>query len=139
MAGWLPHKSMEESQTILNMFMDEKKTLAIEFDGKVIGSLGIERYREKEFPELDPLWGRALGYVLSKTYWGRGLMPEAVKAVINWLFAEAELDFVIISHFDWNTQSARVIEKCGLQYIKTTVTNTRLGTSETTRNYILRR
>ena len=28
MAGWLPHKSLEESQEILNLFIDEKKTFA---------------------------------------------------------------------------------------------------------------
>ena len=30
MAGWLPHKNMEESQKILDMFIAEKKTFAIE-------------------------------------------------------------------------------------------------------------
>lgn len=120
MAGWIPHKSVEESRKILSFFIDEKKTFALEYNGKVIGSLGIEKYNEENNPELADLQGREIGYVLSKDYWGRGLMPEAVKAVIDWLFAEIGLDFIMIGHFDWNSQSRRVIEKCGFQYVKQT-------------------
>lgn len=55
MAGWLPHKDREESAKILQLFISEKKTFAIEYDGKVIGSLGIELYDEKKFPEFQEL------------------------------------------------------------------------------------
>lgn len=113
MAGWLPHKSMEESRQIIEMFMREKKTFAIEKDGKVIGSVGIEEYNEKELPEFDALYGREIGYVLSKEYWGQGLTPEAVKRVIQYLFDEEKLDFIVCAHFLWNDQSRRVQEKCG--------------------------
>ena len=75
--------------------------------------------------------------MLSKAYWGQGLMPEAVKAVINWLFSEEKLDFIIVGHFDRNAQSRRVIEKCGFQYIKTTKFETRYDTVENSMEYIL--
>ena len=42
MAGWKPHESKEESQKILDMFIGHKKTFALEYQGKVIGSLGVE-------------------------------------------------------------------------------------------------
>ena len=58
------------------MFIDEKKTLALEFEGKAIGSIGIERYDEEQLPEMAPLRCREIGYVLSKDYWGRGLMAR---------------------------------------------------------------
>lgn len=137
MAGWLPHKSPEETKTILDSFITKKKTFALEYQGKVIGSLGIETYNEENFPELDALRGRSIGYVLSKDFWGRGLMPEAVKAVIEYLFETVGLDFILISHFQWNRQSARVIEKNGLQPMKTTIHETRFGTKETTIENIL--
>lgn len=137
MAGWLPHENKDTSQAILSSFIAHKKTFAIELCGKIIGSLGIECYKEAAYPELDALQGRELGYVLSKDYWGKGLMPEAVRAVIDYLFATENLDFVIISHFQWNKQSARVIEKCGLQYVKTSTHETHLGTQEATLEYIL--
>ena len=82
MAGWIPHKSREVSANILNRFIAGGKTFAIEMDGKVIGSLGVERYRESFYPEFAQLRGREIGYVLSKDYWGQGLMPEAVNAVL---------------------------------------------------------
>ena len=81
--------------------------------------------------------GREIGYVLSKDYWGRGLMPEAVKAVIQYLFEVENLDFIIAGHFKRNTQSARVIQKCGFAYIKTIPYETQYGTTETSVEHIL--
>lgn len=137
MAGWNPHRSMEESQAILNSFIRHKKTFALEYEGKVIGSLGIEEYSEENYPELSSRLGREIGYVLSRDYWGKGLMPEAVQAVIHWLFESEHLDFIIVGHFDWNRQSRRVVEKCGFRYIKTTKFETRYDTVETSLEYIL--
>ena len=122
---------------ILGSFIKHKKTFALEYKGKVIGSLGIEEYSEENYPDLDALQGREIGYVLSKAYWGQGLMPEAVSAVIDWLFNEVQLDFIIVGHFDRNAQSKRVVEKCGFQYIKTTKFETRYDTVENSMEYIL--
>lgn len=127
MAGWTPHKNIEESRMILQMFIDEKKTFAIEYNGKVIGSLGIEEYAEEKLPEFDDRYGREIGYVLSKDYWGRGLMPEAVKAVIDYLFHEIKLDFLICCHYIGNDQSRRVQEKCGFVHYKLIKSETRYG------------
>ena len=137
MAGWLPHDSIDVSRTILDSFIKHKKTFAIEFEGKVIGSLGVEKYKEEQYPELAELEGREIGYVLSKAYWGQGLMPEAVQAVIRYLFDRENLDFLLVGHFEWNRQSARVIEKCGFLYIKSLDHTTRFETVERTRDYIL--
>ena len=137
MAGWKPHRNLEESRMILNSFILHKKTFALEYQGKVIGSLGIEEYSEENYPELSSRLGREIGYVLSRDYWGKGLMPEAVQAVIRWLFDEEHLDFIIVGHFDWNRQSRRVVEKCGFRYIKTTKFETRYDTVENSLEYIL--
>ena len=139
MAGFLPHKDLEESRRILGHFIDGKKTFALEYQGKVIGSLGIEQYSEEHYPELSNISGREIGYVLSKDYWGQGLMPEAVKAVIRYLFEQVKLDFILVGHFEWNRQSARVIEKCGFQYIKSRPYETRYGTVENSEESILYR
>ncbi len=139
MAGWTPHKDMEESKRILSHFIDGNHVFALEYHGKVIGSLGIESYREDLYPELDHLQGRELGYVLSKDYWGQEIMPEAVQAIIEWLFKEQRLDFVMVGHFDFNKQSRRVIEKCGFHYLKTRPYETRYNTIENCLEYILYR
>ena len=137
MAGWKPHSSIEESKIILSMFIEGKKTFALVYHGKVIGSLGIEKYCENHYPELNDKRGREIGYVLSKEFWGMGLMPEAVRAVIDWLFQSVRLDFIIVGHFDWNNRSRRVVEKCGFRYIKTVDLETRFESVEKTHEYIL--
>lgn len=50
MAGWSHHKTIEETQAVLTAFISGKKTFAIERGGKVIGSLGIEKYDEEKLP-----------------------------------------------------------------------------------------
>ena len=127
MAGWLPHRSLAESQAILTMFIAEKKTLALEYEGRVIGSLGIEDYDEEALPEFADKRGREIGYVLSKDYWGRGLMPEAVTAVMDYLYNEIGLDFIICCHFTDNAASWRVQQKCGFAHYKLIQSETRYG------------
>lgn len=93
MAGWIPHKSIEESRMILTMFIQEKKTLALELKetGRVIGSIGLEE-PEPNDPHGEEKQGREIGYVLGKDYWGRGLMPEAVREVIRYCFDVLRFD-----------------------------------------------
>ncbi len=84
LAGWQHHENKDISQRILDSFISEDKTFAIclKSNNKVIGSLGIEKYGlEDKLTEFNNLKGREIGYVLSKDYWGQGLMPEAVKAI----------------------------------------------------------
>ena len=139
MAGWLPHESREKSQEILNHFIEGKKTFALEYAGKAIGSLGIERYDEQRFPELESKKGREIGYVLSRDYWGQGLMPEAVREVIRYLFEDVSLDFITCGHFLSNRQSARVQEKCGFRHYAYGEFHTRMGTVEPDEMNILTR
>ena len=136
--GWSPHKSMEESEQILKMFMQEKKTFALQLkeNDKVIGSIGLEM-RDEDLGISENLMGREIGYVLNKDFWGRGLMPEAVKAVIAYCFRELHFDWLTCGHFVWNDQSRRVVEKCGFQYVKDVIHETRFGTEEPTKLYIL--
>ncbi len=132
MAGWKPHENIDISKRILDSFIQEKKTFALVYkaNNKVIGSLGIEEYKEKYLPELDDKRGREIGFVLSKEYWGQGLMPEAVNAVIDYCFNTLNLDFLTCGYFLGNTRSKRVQEKCGFTPIKQIQYTTRMGTTE---------
>lgn len=127
MAGWLPHKSLEESQKILKTFIEHKKTFAIVYNNKVIGSLGIEKYNEEVLPEFDNFKACELGFVLSKEYWGKALMQEAIKEVIKYLFDIIKLDLIVCCHFLSNNQSKRVQEKCGFKYYKNCMYTTYYG------------
>lgn len=79
MAGWKHHENIDESQKILNLFIDNDKVFAIclKENNKVIGTVGVEKYGlEDALTEFDNYYGRELGYVLSKNYWEKVLCPN---------------------------------------------------------------
>ncbi len=132
-AGWKHHENIAETTQILEMFIKEKKTFAVVLkeNNKVIGSIGIEKYgREESLSEFFDYKGREIGFVLSKDYWGQGLMPEALKGVIEYCFNELDYDFLLCGHFDFNTQSARVQEKLGFIPYRRLLFETRMDTQE---------
>lgn len=138
-AGWKHHESIEESKSILEHFIQTKKTFALvdKTTRKVIGSLGIENYKEALLPELKVFMGREIGCVLAKEYWGKGLMPEAVSRVIKYLFSVVNLDFIVYVHFQQNLRSKRVCEKNGFRFVKTFLSETQLGDKFPSNLYIL--
>ena len=117
-AGWKPHENIGESREILEKFVKSNNEFAIVLkeNGKAIGSMGfeIDRTHNENLGK-----GRELGYVLSHDYWGRGLMPEAVRGALKYVFEEREYDYFAVAHFPFNQRSKRVIEKCGFRYQKT--------------------
>ena len=139
MAGWNPHTSIQESKTILEMFIKGKKTFALELkeNHKVIGSLGLETLSLSLSDEYENLVGREIGYVLSKDYWGKGLMPEAVNRVIKFCFEKENYDYLMCSHSVINSQSKRVIEKSGFRFIKENTRITRNGDEHISLYYVL--
>lgn len=141
-AGWKHHESLEESKKILDMFIAEHRTFAIvdKSCGKVIGSVGIEKADENNFgKEITEKNVNEVGYVLAKDYWGRGLMTEAVKAVIAFMFNRLNCDIVTCGHFINNDRSRRVIEKCGFKYYGEWEYRTRTGNVYKSKSYVLTR
>ena len=120
MAGWLPHTSLEETRRILERFIQKGNVFALadRASGKVIGSLGLHRSWAAEEPAYAALRVKEIGYALSKEYWGRGLMTEAVRAALRFCFEECGLDAVTAAHYAENTRSRRVIEKGGFAFVR---------------------
>ena len=120
MAGWKHHDSIEVSKEILQSFISEKNVFAIIYkeNNKVIGSLGLHKSWANDESGYAHFKIKEIGYVLSKAYWGKGLMPEAVTTVIKFCFDKCKLDALTIGHFSSNNQSKRVIEKCGFTFVK---------------------
>lgn len=127
MAGWLPHKDKDESLAILKMFIDKKITFAIEYEGKVIGSSGIELYNEEALPEFDSKKGREIGLVIAKDYWNRGFGKEALKAILDYLFFEVGVDFVVAGYFVENLRSKNMQASVGFKPYKEFLRKTRYG------------
>ena len=128
-AGWEYHKSIEESEKILNMFIGNKDdyALVLKETNKVIGSFGFHNSvwidEDNSFKDLSYV---TPGYVLAKDYWGKGLMPEALNAVIKYLFDNDIVEAIAISHFLENDRSRRVIEKAGFRFIREGTHRTRI-------------
>ncbi|SFJ94968.1 MULTISPECIES: GNAT family N-acetyltransferase [unclassified Bacillus (in: firmicutes)] len=115
-AGWAPHKNIEESKSIINMFIENGDSYAIvlKSENKVIGGLGLhDRIPDESLKDLKQ---REIGYVLNPKYWGKGYVPEVVNTVIKYGFEEMKLAIIWCGHYDFNLKSKRVVEKCGFNY-----------------------
>jgi len=85
----------------------KKLTLAIEVEGKAVGSVGIH-------PQNDVYRKSGeLGYWLGETYWGRGIVSEATNAIVHNAFENLDLNRIYACVFVQNAASMRVLEKCG--------------------------
>ena len=89
-----------------------------------------------EYAKVDGV-GRKIGYVLSKDYWGKGLMSEAVNRVIKFCFEKENYDYLMCSHSVINSQSKRVIEKSGFRFVKENTRITRTGDEHISLYYVL--
>ena len=82
-------------------------SLAIEVDREAVGGIGlvpgsdVERYTAE------------IGYWLGQSYWGRGIVTEAVMMVTEAAFREQNLLRIFAVPFADNVASARVLEKAG--------------------------
>lgn len=115
-AGWPPHKTEQESKEVIRYFLQNKNSYAIVWkeENKVIGSIGF--HERTPDVKLSHLAQREVGFALNPKYWGRGIVPEAVNHLIVFGFEQLHLDLIWCGHFDFNTKSKRVNEKCGFQY-----------------------
>jgi len=122
MAGFSPHKSIDISKSVLQSFILHKNEFAVveKLSNKVIGSVGLQESWANNDSPYSNFKMKNIGYVLSKPYWGKGLMPEAVKSVITFCFKNYDLEALTCGHIISNNQSKRVIEKCGFTYVKQT-------------------
>ena len=120
MAGWNHHETIETSKMILNGFILGKEVFAIVLkeNNKVIGSLGLQYSWANDDENYKMLKTKEIGYVLSRDYWGKGLMPEAVSSMIDFCFNNLGIYVLTCGHFKINNQSKRVIEKCGFIFVK---------------------
>ena len=57
-----------------------------------------------------------VGYWIGKPYWGQGLIPEAVEALLARCFNNLTLDAVWCGYYEGNNKSKRVCEKCGFRF-----------------------
>jgi len=89
--------------------------------GKVIGGITIHPVPEEwaDRPELTGSRGASLSFSISRHYRRRGLMEEAVRALIDHLFHTEGLDYINCGYMDYNLPSQKMQEKMGFTYLLT--------------------
>ena len=113
-AGWPPHKSVDESLEIIKTVFSKRETYAITIDDKAIGCVGLLFY-----PNTNHYWGDdgvELGYWIGEEYWGQGLVAEACEELIKHAFKDLKIKKIHASCRYENHQSKRVLEKLGFKY-----------------------
>lgn len=112
--AWPPHRTVADSEaylaSALQLYEGGNEALwgiVLKEEAVVVGTCGLY--------DIDLRHGTAaLGYVLALRLRGRGLMPEAMRAVLGWAFGPLGLARVQgVCRVD-NVPSARVMEKLGL-------------------------
>lgn len=116
-AGWPVHTSVANSREIIRTVFSAPETYAVVLKetGEPVGSCGII------FPEglhcAEMQGGEAeIGYWIGKPFWGRGLIPEAVIALLERCFNDLKLNTVWCGYYEGNDKSKRVCAKCGFKY-----------------------
>lgn len=136
-AGWAVHTSVENSRAVIRSILSAPDTFAVtlkEHPDVPIGSVGI-------FPtEIEEGKGESeIGYWIARPYWGRGLIPEAVRALLRVCFLERGEKRVWCGHFEGNEKSQRVIEKCGFSHVCNNIWNDQMGIDHANRCYAITR
>jgi len=80
---------------------------AIVINGEAVGSIGVH-------PQMDLYCKNAeLGYWIGEEFWGKGIVPEAIKLMIDYGFKTFDISRIYARTFDTNIKSQRVLEKTG--------------------------
>lgn len=99
LTAWISHY---EEGDYFNWVLEYKET------GAVIGNISVVHLREE-------ISACEIGYCMGKAYWGKGIMPEALRAVIDYLFKEADMNRICACHDVNNPKSGRVMDKAGMK------------------------
>ena len=115
-AGWPPHTSVENTREVIKYILSAEETYAVclREDNRAVGSIGL-MIGERSNIGLPETEGE-IGYWIGVPFWGRGLIPEAVRLLIRHAFDDLGLERLWCGYFDGNEKSKRVQEKCGFVY-----------------------
>ena len=114
---WPTHESVEVTRMVLSDWTSHYPeadfynwAITLRENGpEPIGSIGVVRIN----PNTDCA---TIGYCMSRAHWRKGIMPEALKAVVDFLFDEVGFNRIEAKHAADNPASGRVMEKAGLRY-----------------------
>jgi ribosomal-protein-alanine N-acetyltransferase len=109
-------KTVEEARTEIRYWINVFNyndglyfAIARKSDNKMIGSVGVSGInRNHNRVEAS--------YDLAKEYWGKGIMTQALRAVLKYAFEELKFNRIEANAMPENISSKRVLEKCGFVF-----------------------
>ena len=110
--SWSPHRSMDETRKFLDQHCEAGWKAGTVFSWLITLAEGGHAAGMIDFRLA--ACRAEVGYVLARRYWGRGLMTEAARALVDWVIDQPEI------HRAWatvdleNPASQRVLEKVGM-------------------------
>ena len=122
---WMPDwkSSIEDTKKMISWFANQCSiasessariilAVTIKSSAKVIGVIGIGN-KEEVNNEIE------IAFFISEQYCNNGYISEAAKRMIEWVFIDLKLDYLIAIAEPDNIPSQRVIEKCGFTKLET--------------------
>lgn len=114
---WPTHPNIDVSKSIaedwVDSYSDEKYyqwAIVLKENGdEPIGSIGAVRMNE----DISMVH---IGYCIGRAWWHRGVTSEAMKAVMDFFFEEVGANRIEARHDPRNSNSGKVMEKCGMKY-----------------------
>ncbi len=90
-----------------NQKFNPPQNFAIEFDGKLAGSIGSERGKDELRTNME------MTFWIGEQFWGKGIATEAVKLYSDYIFQKFDIQRLYAQVYDFNGQSMSVLEKAG--------------------------
>lgn len=113
---WKTHESIDVTKEILALWLKDQESerfyhwgITLKENGLLIGSIGVLNGN-------DVSRKGSLGYCIGKPWWHQGIVPEAVSAVLDYMFDEIGIERIEAYHHIENPASGRVMQKCGMQH-----------------------
>ncbi len=114
---WSPYESVEQLETTYHKFLLDNQDKLDFYDWKIelkeigepIGAISVVQLREDTE-------AATIGYCLGYNWWHKGIMSEAFREIIRFLFEDVGLNRIEAYHDPRNPHSGDVMKKCGLLY-----------------------
>lgn len=111
---WPAHTDIQVSESVLNDWIphyveSDYYHWAITYQEHAIGSMAVVQH--------DDTVGKAhIGYCIGQKWWHQGIVSEALKCVMEFLFVEVGYQRLEARHDPRNPHSGAVMRKCGMKY-----------------------
>lgn len=115
---WKPHQNIEVTKAVIGSWLKDYKSsgrchwgIVLKGGSEPVGNIAVVASNGLHWAEL--------GYCLSRAHWGQGLVTEAVRAVLAYLFEQVGVERVLARHDVDNPASGAVMQKAGLRFEET--------------------